>query len=315
MVRVTPTQAWAVVAGLSLGLGLWTLVALLPRIGANRLAARVAPHVLDVSAEARVLQNRRPAEPGSVIAGLSGPVVARARRLLSDLVGGDMAVERRLRQADDPQTVAGFRSRQLVWGSAGAGLALVLVFVFGRWLALPWPGALALGVVVAIGSLLLPERLLARRAKSRLARVAAELPTVLEFLSLSLSAGETVRDALRRVARVGSGELAREFDRAMSDVDLGVPLAEALTACAAPLELPALSRAVEQLVTAIERGSPLVDVLRAQAQDSREDAKRALIESAGRKEVAMLVPLVFLILPVTIVFAIFPATLVLEVGF
>jgi len=58
-----------------------------------------------------------------------------------------------------------------------------------------------------------------------------------------------------------------------------------------------------------------VEVLRAQAQDSRDDAKRQLLESAGRKEVAMLVPLVFLILPVTVVFALFPATLVLELGF
>ena len=79
--------------------------------------------------------------------------------------------------------------------------------------------------------------------------------------------------------------------------------------------LPALSRVVEQLVTALDRGSPLVEVLRAQAQDSRDDAKRQLIESAGRKEVAMLVPLVFLILPVTVMFALFPATLVLELGF
>jgi tight adherence protein C len=101
----------------------------------------------------------------------------------------------------------------------------------------------------------------------------------------------------------------------MTDVEVGVPLTDALQRCASTLELPALSRVVEQLVTALDRGSPLVEVLRAQAQDSRDDAKRQLIESAGRKEVAMLVPLVFLILPVTVVFALFPATLVLELGF
>jgi tight adherence protein C len=58
-----------------------------------------------------------------------------------------------------------------------------------------------------------------------------------------------------------------------------------------------------------------VEVLRAQAQDSRDDAKRQLLESAGRKEVAMLVPLVFLILPVTVLFAIFPGVMVLQLGF
>jgi tight adherence protein C len=79
--------------------------------------------------------------------------------------------------------------------------------------------------------------------------------------------------------------------------------------------LPALTRAVDQLVGALERGTPLVGVFRSQAHDSRDDAKRQLIEAAGRKEVAMLVPLVFLILPVTIAFAIFPGILVLQLGF
>lgn len=307
--------AWAVLAGLGLGVGLWTLVARLPRLGASRLAARVAPYVLDVSEEARRLRRRRPEDPASVVAELIAPVGLRARRLLSDTLGGDASIERRLRQADDPRTVAGFRSRQLVSGAMAAALGCALAVAFGGSVALPWPAAVALGTAVAVGGVLAPERLLVRRAKARLARVAAELPTVLEFLSLALSAGETVRDALRRVASVGSGELAREFGRVMADVDHGVPLADALADCAASLELPALGRVVEQLVSALERGSPLIEVLRAQAQDSREDAKRALLESAGRREVAMLVPLVFLILPVTIVFAIFPASLVLQLGF
>jgi len=36
---------------------------------------------------------------------------------------------------------------------------------------------------------------------------------------------------------------------------------------------------------------------------------------AGRKEIAMLVPLIFLILPVTVAFALFPGYLVLQAGF
>lgn len=66
-----------------------------------------------------------------------------------------------------------------------------------------------------------------------------------------------------------------------------------------------MSRTIDQLLGALERGTPLVEVLRAQVQDSRDETKRELLEAAGRKEVAMLVPLVFLILPVTIAFAIF----------
>ena len=48
---------------------------------------------------------------------------------------------------------------------------------------------------------------------------------------------------------------------------------------------------------------------------AREESKRHLIETAGKKEIGMMVPLVFLILPITIAFAIFPGLLVLQVGF
>jgi hypothetical protein len=44
------------------------------------------------------------------------------------------------------------------------------------------------------------------------------------------------------------------------------------------------------LVVAIERGTPLADVLRAQAVDVREIGKRALLEAGGRKEISMMVP-------------------------
>jgi tight adherence protein C len=48
-------------------------------------------------------------------------------------------------------------------------------------------------------------------------------------------------------------------------------------------------------------------VLRAQAGDVREAGKQALIEAGGRKEVGMMLPVVFLSLPVTVLFAAYPA--------
>jgi tight adherence protein C len=169
-------------------------------------------------------------------------------------------------------------------------------------------------VVGGIAGLVLCDSALERRAKRRLARISAELPTVLEFLALSLAAGEGLLDALRRVARVGSGELAAELGRVVGDVGTGIPVARAFDGLARRLALPAVSRLVDQLSGSLERGTPLAEVLRAQAQDAREVAKRELLESAGRKEVGMLVPLVFLILPLTIVFALFPGLFVLQLG-
>ena len=65
------------------------------------------------------------------------------------------------------------------------------------------------------------------------------------------------------------------------------------------------------MVVAIERGTPLADVLRAQAADVREVGKRALLEAGGRKEISMMAPVVFLILPVTVLFAVYPGLMTL----
>ena len=70
--------------------------------------------------------------------------------------------------------------------------------------------------------------------------------------------------------------------------------------------LPSLARFVDGLIVAVERGTPLAEVLRAQAQDVRETGRRTVMEVGGRKEIAMMIPVVFLVLPVTVLFAVFP---------
>jgi len=38
------------------------------------------------------------------------------------------------------------------------------------------------------------------------------------------------------------------------------------------------------------------------------------METGGKKEVAMMIPVVFLVLPVTVVFAVFPSLVTLRIG-
>jgi tight adherence protein C len=100
----------------------------------------------------------------------------------------------------------------------------------------------------------------------------------------------------------GSGELARELRRALSDARAGANLVVALHGVAERTVLPPLARFVDGVAIAVERGTPLADVLRAQAVDVREAGRRNLLEAGGRKEIAMMLPVVFLVLPVTIIF-------------
>jgi tight adherence protein C len=290
VVRVTPAVAAGVPLGILLGLGLWSLLALVPRIGAPRLPTRIAPYLVDISPVARELLSRRPPEPATLLAGMFAPLATRLRGLLSGVVGGDAAIAARLRQAGSTLTVDRFRSRQLLWAAGGAAVGVLSAAVVARVSAAGLPVLLVVALLATAVGLLAPEHLLARAVRARLARISAELPTVLEFLTLSLSAGEGILDALTRVARTGNGEVSRELGRVVAEIHTGVPLADALNRCAAGIALPTVTRTVDQLLGALERGTPLVEVLRAQAQDSRDQTKRALLEAAGKKEVAMLVP-------------------------
>ena len=305
----------AVLCGLALGLGLWLLVSLAPRLSRPNLATRIAPYVVDVSADARQLLDRRTVDPLPLFGALLDPVIGRARRWLGVIAGGNDVIQRRLRQAGSPISVDEFRLKQLAWAAGGAGCGIVAATAIGAAQAVPLAALVALVIVAAVAGFVGRDYLLQRRAVARIQRMSKELPTVLEFMTLSLSAGEGILDAIRRISRISHGELAAELATVIADVSSGLPLAECLGTLSSQVQLPALTRAIEQIVGALERGTPLAEVLRAQAQDARDDAKRELLEVSGKKEVAMLVPLVFLILPTTIAIAIFPGIFVLQLGF
>lgn len=134
----------------------------------------------------------------------------------------------------------------------------------------------------------------------------AEFPTVAELLTLSVAAGESPVAALDRVVRRSRGELSRELAEVLGRIRTGEPVADAFDRLAATTGLGVVARFAHGVAVAVERGTPLADVLHAQAADVREAGRRALIEQAARKEIAMLVPVVLLVLPTTVVFAFWP---------
>lgn len=305
------TLAIATLLGGSFALGILALLATVPRWGAAPLAVRIAPYVRDVVADTDL---PRTALPSAGLLPTNGRSLWQlALQLFERVLGGGDALARRLAQAGATLAPSRFRARQLGWSVAGIGggaLTIVVLVISGRMTA---PVAL-LPLLCGAAAGALYDMQLSGRVTARRSRLTDELPTTLEFLALCLSAGEGFLDALRRVASVGSGELTGELRGVVLAVGTGSPLAEALSETATRLQLPGLSRAVDQVIAALEHGAPLAGVLQAQAADAREDAKRILIEQAGRKEILMLLPLVFLILPLSVFFAVYPGLFILRLG-
>jgi tight adherence protein C len=71
------------------------------------------------------------------------------------------------------------------------------------------------------------------------------------------------------------------------------------------------SAQVRRLLNAVrisaERGSPMLDTLQNQVRSLNKEIKVNLLNRAGKSEIALLIPVVFLILPTSILFAVWPS--------
>lgn len=290
--------------GLATAVGLLVAVLALPPLRRPTLEDRVAPYLRDTAQRSRLLAT---STGSGLAAGVLGPTLARAAVGIDRLVGGRRSVQRRLAALGSDRTVEDIRLEQVLWGGAGllAGLVLSAIYAAGLGrVSVLAAGALSLGGV--LGGVLARDWWLSAQVRRREERIVQEFPVVAELLALAVTAGEGPVGALERVCRLSGGELARELSGALARARSGTTLVRALEELAERTSVEPLSRFVEGVVIAIERGTPLADVLRAQAGDVRAAGKRALLESGGRKEVAMMAPVVFLILPVTVLFALFP---------
>jgi len=194
---------------------------------------------------------------------------------------------------------------QLVSIASGVGVGALLGFA----LALRgYPPVLAL-LLAAVGGVTaeLARSMMRAQARRRLvATIAGELPDLAELLAFAIAAGESPPAAIGRVGAMAHGQLGSLLARASSEVRLGTPFDVAMRDLVLASGSSEVERFVDALMLAIERGTPLADVLRAQAADARAAQSRRLMESAGRKDVAMLIPVVFLILPTVVLIALYP---------
>ncbi|MCU1675738.1 MAG: putative rane protein [Frankiales bacterium] len=271
-----------------------------------RLDGRLAPYLRDTALPSRLLSRRGPDRGGRFERVFQDSVRDIGTRIDKTL-GGTADVRRRLDRLGNPITVHEFRTQQATWSLFGVLGAVVVMVALSlkaqRVLAVQGLGLVALG---GLAGMFGRDRYLSAQVKKREERMLAEFPTIAELIALAVGAGESPVGALERIVRLTKGELSVELDRTLADVRAGASITVALEALGARTGLLPLSRFADGVAVAVERGTPLADVLRAQAMDAREAGKRALLEAGGRKEIGMMVPVVFFVLPITILFMIFP---------
>lgn len=134
-----------------------------------------------------------------------------------------------------------------------------------------------------------------------------ELTDFIRALSLLVRNGVPILVALAWLApRVGGrlGVLLSELNR---EIELGASLEQGLELLEQAAGSALAGELVQKVKVSLERGTPLADQLSQLAASAQAQSAARLLRQAGGNETKMLIPTIFVILPITVLFAIYPS--------
>jgi Flp pilus assembly protein TadB len=141
---------------------------------------------------------------------------------------------------------------------------------------------------------------------------AQEIAEFADLLALALIAGRNPSQALEEIQDLLSLRLENAIKIVLLKNASGMGFENAMAAMAETEANEALFVMVRSLQFAIERGTPLAEILRNFSHDLRSRTKENILRSASKKEISMLVPIVFVVLPTVLLIAIYPALQVIK---
>ena len=192
--------------------------------------------------------------------------------------------------------------RRLLLPSPGSAVAGASAGIVGA-IALDPASLLPLGVIGALGGLLVNRSLRSTSDQRRARRLVQELPTVADTLALHVLAGESVATAIRRFMQSSTGVAADELTIA---IESDRSLDEALRSATQTTAHPEAARLYDLLGHAHRTGGGLADALTALAADYRATMTREITAEGGRRALVTYGPILALMVPVTLLFLMYP---------
>ena len=177
-------------------------------------------------------------------------------------------------------------------------LTILDLIAFEKWVLL--------SLLLAFGIVFVTETNLTFRVRKRVEDIENEFSVVVELMTLAIGSGMSPINSLQLIASRGKGFLPDEFKNVIQDVKAGSSLSDSLDQMSKRINLPLIRRLVDSMIISASRGTPLVEAMRHNVQTSRAIEKTKLIAASGKSEIAMMIPVIFLILPISILFALYP---------
>lgn len=147
-----------------------------------------------------------------------------------------------------------------------------------------------------------------RRIKNREREmVESEFPLIVELFAILISGGMSPSTALARISERGDGQFNSLLRPLVDEMRNGLNLAQALDILNRQVDSAIIRRFCDSLAISIERGSSLIDVVGRHVEEVRQAQRILISDRASKAEIALMVPIVFLILPISILFALWPS--------
>ncbi|MBB6455106.1 tight adherence protein C [Salirhabdus euzebyi] len=165
---------------------------------------------------------------------------------------------------------------------------------------------LLIGLVLA---LFIPNFYIKQKTKQRNHAALKELPDILDLLTVSLEAGLGFDSAISKLVSKKEGVLPSEFHRCLEEIRLGKTRREALSGIRERLDVDEIKMLISSILQAEKLGIGMVQVLRVQSSEVREQRKQRAEEEAMKAPIKMLFPLVIFIFPTIFIVLLGPAVI------
>lgn len=241
------------------------------------------------------------------------PVLSRARKRIDrfsrksrkDENGRLTSLGKELSMAGIGMAPGAFIAARLAISLTSLTVALLLVLLTGS------SGFLTLMLLLffMILSILIPRMYLRSRIKSRRQSISNQLPNVMDMMSVNIEAGLGFDAAMLSVTDHFKGPLPDELLRVHREIQMGIPRREALTSLSARTDIDELKTFASAVIQSERYGTPVINVLRTQAQELRVLRRQKAEETAHKAPVKMLLPMVLFIFPVIFIILLGPAVL------
>jgi tight adherence protein C len=187
----------------------------------------------------------------------------------------------------------------------GSHIPLIGVFPMGRGMAML--GAFMVGMMI-------PEYVVAFRAKGRRNAMAASLPDALDLLVICTNAGNSLAVSIRRVSDELASicpPLSSEFSLTADELKLSGDSTRALQGLAERIDLPSIRALISTLTQSMRYGTPITQALRTLSRTERLAHVISLEEKAAKLAPKMVLPMMLFILPAVVAIAAGPAVILL----